>query len=153
MSNIKKGLTVFFTFFILMTFTACGKREALSLEEFNTIMEAEGYTITDATGQIAPKQITAISLALKDSYQIEFYVFTDADTAASVYAQNKSVFEENKPSGHVELYKNIGNYGYYSLTADGVYYLLSRVDNTMLYAVADAAYKSEINAMVKKIGY
>lgn len=153
MGYMKKALTVFLAVFCLMNLTACGKKEAISLDEFNTGMEAEGYTIIDATGQIAPEQITAISLALKDDYQIEFYVFTDGDTAASTYEQNKYIFEEYKSSGHVEVYKNIGNYSYYALTSDGIYYLLSRVDNTMIYVVADAEYKSEINAMVKKFGY
>lgn len=153
MGYMKKALTMFLAVFCLIGLTACGKKEAVSLEKFNALMEEEGYTIADATGQVAPEQITAISLAMNDYYQIEFYVFTDADAAASTYVHNQNIFEGYKSGGYVDVYKNIGNYNYYALTSNGVYYLISRIDNTMIYVVADAGKSSEVNAVVKKIGY
>ncbi|MGN1147178.1 MAG: hypothetical protein ACI4TB_02065 [Lachnospiraceae bacterium] len=153
MSRMKKVFVVFCMILGLTGMTACAKREAVSVEAFNAAMEEKGYTIQDATDQIPADYIQAISLALHDDYQIELYVFTGADAAASVFAQNKSVFEERKGNSNVEVSKDIGNYSYYSLTTGGQYYLLSRVDNTMLYVVADEKYKKEITEIIKEFGY
>ena len=44
-------------------------------------------------------------------------------------------------------------YKYYAFTADGNFYIISRIDQTMLYCVADSAYKDEIIGHIEKLGY
>ncbi len=137
----------------LLCLTSCGRREAISAGVFNSTMEEQGYVIVDATNQTQTEYVEAISLAQKDGYQIEFYVFSDVETAFSVFNQNKSLFEDKAGTGSIELSKDIGNYHFYSLTTNGNYYLLSQVDNTMCYVVADAEYKAEITDIIKLLGY
>lgn len=150
---LKRKKTVLWAMIALLCLTSCKKREAVSAEVFNRTMEEQGYEIADATNQIQTEYVEAISLAQKDGYQIEFYVFSDAKAAFSVFGQNKSLFEEYKGAGSFELSKDIGNYHFYSLTTNGMYYLLSQVDNTMCYVVADAEYKAEIADIIKFLGY
>lgn len=133
--------------------SGCTERKPVTEEEFQNIMGSAGFTITDATNQATGDSITAISLAIKDEYQIEFYVFTENKFAASAFIQNKSIFEGYKSGVSADVSKNIGNYAYYSLVSDGECYILARVDNTLLYAVADATYKKEITDFIQTLGY
>ncbi len=139
---------------MLVGLTACSKKTAISVEEFNDILESKGCTIEDATGQLAPESITAISLALSDDYQIEFYEFVDNETATAVFLENKTIFEGHTGSGaSAEITKNIMNYSYYSVSTSSTFYMLAQIDNTMLFVEADVAYKDEIVEIVKELGY
>ena len=144
---------VFFLILALFQLVACGGKTVVSLEDFNLLMEEKGYVIKDATEQIALDTIRAISLAINEDYQIEYYVFKDIGTAEAVFTQNKLLFEDNKTGGHIEQSRSYGNNSYYSLISGGNYYVLSRVDNTMIYVVADDDYKKEIADTIKELGY
>lgn len=137
----------------LFGLTGCVKKEAVTVKEFNQVMEDAGAEIVDATDQLSDRVVKEISLAVFDDYQIEFYVLTNEDTASAVFFENRAIFEENKGSVSSEISKSIGNYNYYALTSGGSCYLLARVDNTMLYVVADAGDKDEITEMFKTLGY
>ena len=150
---LKRKKTVVWAILALLCLTSCKRREAVSAEVFNGTMEKQGYVIADATNQTQADYVQAISLAQKDGYQIEFYVFSDAEAAFSVFSQNKSLFAEKEGTGSMELSKDIVNYHFYSLTSNGMYFLLSQVDNTMCYVVADAEYKAEITDIIKLLGY
>lgn len=154
MKHIKKGIAVFFCVGLMMWgLTGCASKEAVSVEVFNEVMEEKGYEIIDASEQYSEDVIEAISLALCEDYQIEFYVFSDSAAAAATYNQNKSLFEEERGTASVHIAKSIGNYSYFNMSSDGIFYLLARVDNTMLYVVADADYKGEIEKIIKELGY
>ncbi len=153
MKKILRLSVVFFVMLTMFSLMGCGEKTVVSLKDFNSLMEKKGYTIKDATEQITPARVQAISLAIKEDYQIEFYVFKDTRTAESVFAQNKLMFENNKSSGYIEQSRSFQNNSYYSLVSGGNFYLLSRVDHTMIYVVADADYKKEITETIKELGY
>lgn len=133
--------------------TGCAKREAVTVSEFNEVMEAAGYEIVDASGQLPGNVAKQISIALKEDYQVEFYVFVDTETAVYSFNKNRDLFEDNNGSYRTQVSKSIGNYSYFCLTCNDKIYLLSRVEDTMIYVVADADYKDDITAMLKKLGY
>ncbi|MBQ7781890.1 MAG: hypothetical protein IJ405_07705 [Lachnospiraceae bacterium] len=154
MKRLHKITTLVMMVIMLVGLTACTKKTAISVNEFNDIMESKGCTIVDATGQLVPESIPAISLALSDEWQIEFYEFVDNDTAAAVFQENKIIFERAADSGaSAEITKNIMNYSYYSASTSSTFYMLAQIDNTMLYVEADVAYKDEIVEIVKELGY
>ncbi|MGN0430917.1 MAG: hypothetical protein ACI4EQ_01005 [Lachnospiraceae bacterium] len=154
MKKLNKVIAMAMMMILLAGLTACGNRTAVSVSEFNNVLEDKGYIIEDATGQIAPESITAISLAVGDDYQIEFYEFKNNAAATAVFNENKNIFESYASGGaSAEITKNIMNYSYYSVTSSGTYYMLAKIDNTMLYAVADSEYKDEIVEIVKELGY
>ena len=154
MKRLHKITVIVMMVMMLVGLTACSKKTAISVEEFNDTLESKGYTIEDATGQLAPDSITAISLALSDNYQIEFYEFVDDRTATAVFQENKIIFERAADSGaSAEITKNLMNYNYYSASTSSTFYMLAKIDNTMLYVEADVAYKDEIVEIVKELGY
>ncbi|HKM34902.1 MAG TPA: hypothetical protein VJY54_09175 [Lachnospiraceae bacterium] len=152
-----KTKKIFVSILVVLTcitcLTGCTQKKPVTLEEFKNVMSSAGFTIVDATDQATGDSITAISLATKEEYQIEFYVFTENKFAASAFIQNQSIFESYESGSTYSLNKEIGNYAYYSLVSDGECYILARVDNTLMYAVADATYKNDITELAQKLGY
>lgn len=153
MKKSKFAFYIFAIFIYIISLTGCAEKKPVSVDEFQNVMSNAGFTMTDVTGQASTDSITAIRLAMKDTYQIEFYIFTENKFAASAFMQNKSIFEGYKNGVSSEISKNIGNYDYYSLVSGGDCYILARVDNTLLYTVADAAYKKEITGLLEQLGY
>ena len=153
MKKIHKLVVLTVLTITLAGLTACSNRTPVSVSDFNEIMEEKGFEIVDATGQVAPESITAISIAVNEDYQIELYEMVSDATATAVFAENKDIFEGYAEGSSLTLSKSIMNYSYYSVTNDGTYYALSKVGNTMIYVVADAEYKDEISDILKELGY
>lgn len=153
MKKLHKLVALATMMFMLAGLTACSNRTPVSVDDFDATMEEKGFEIVDATGQIAPDSITAISLAMNDNYQIEFYEMVDDATATAIYAENKAIFESYAVGSSATLSKNIMNYAYYSVTNSGTYYALAKIENTMIYVVADVEYKDEISEILKELGY
>jgi hypothetical protein len=80
-------------------------------------------------------------------------VLPSKDSAVASFNSNKSDFEQMKNSGSSTGEVNIGNHNYYGLTTDEGYYVVSRVDNTMIYVNSSAEYKDEIKEVLKVLGY
>ena len=134
--------------------TACGSKTALTNDQFIEKMESAGYQIADATEQFEEGAVEAVTIAfIDDKYQIEFYVLPSKDSAVASFNSNKSDFEQMKNSGSSTGEVNIGNHNYYGLTTDEGYYVVSRVDNTMIYVNSSAEYKDEIKEVLKVLGY
>ncbi len=153
MKKVYKMLAVALMTIMCIGLTACSNRTPVSVSDFNEIMEEKGFEIVDATGQVAPESITAISIAVNEDYQIELYEMVSDATATAVFAENKDIFEDYAIGSATTISKNIMNYAYYSVTSSGTYYALSKIGNTMIYVVADAEYKDEISEILKELGY
>lgn len=152
--SFRGKITVFLSLFLcLIGICGCGSKQPVTVSEFNEIMEEKGFRVSDATDHVKADYVVAISLALSDDYQIEFYVFTDKDSAVSVMEQNRSVFEETGGNTASTITKNLSNYSFFSLQSDGMYRMVAQIDNTLLYAVVEENHKSEIVELVKELGY
>lgn len=134
--------------------TACGSKTALTNDQFIEKMEAAGYQIVDASNQFGEGDVEAVTLAMMDEkYQIEFYVLPSNDQTVGAFNNNKSSFEQMKGSGASTSEVNLGNYNYYGLSTGEGYYVVSRIDNTMIFINASAEYKDEIKEVLKELGY
>lgn len=152
--SFRGKMAVFLSLFLcLIGICGCGSKQPVTVSEFNEIMEEKGFSVSDVTDHVKADYVEAISLAVADDYQIEFYVFSDKDSAASVMEQNRSVFEENEGNAATQITKNLSNYSFFSLQSEGMYRMVSRIDNTLLYAVVDKSYKDEIVEIIKELGY
>jgi len=149
----KKNILIFVLLLMVCGICGCGSKEVLTVESFNGIMIEKGFHISDVTEHVKADYVEAISLAIAEDYQIEFYVFSDSESAASVFEQNRSVFEEKSEEKGIQITKNLSNYSFFSMQEGGVYRLVARIDNTMLYVVADDVHKKEIVELIKELGY
>lgn len=149
----KKIILVGVLFSMLLILTGCGNKKALTTEEFTNLANENGFTISDATSQFTDSYVSKATLALKDGYQIEFYVIDNVENSKKMFEYNKNQFQNYKSGVSTELSKSVGNYSTYLLQSNGYYMYLSRIDNTLIYIRTDISYKEEVKSFVEKIGY
>jgi hypothetical protein len=136
--------------------TGCGNKTAITSSDFKTRMEAKGYIVQDATNQFSDYDyITQVYIALSSdyAYQIEFYELSNSDNASSFFNTNKSIFENSKSSSASETSVSTANNAKYTLTTNGQFKVVSRIDNTVIYLNVSESYKSTIKDVLKDLGY
>ena len=140
---------------VLFVLTGCSEKPSINSSDFKSISENSGYTVYDITSQYSEYSYIESALVAKSSwdYQVEFYLLTDDSYAVSMFNNNKSTFESYKGSSSVDSSVDLANYSTYSLTSNGYYMYLSRIDNTLLYLRVDDSYKSNVKNLVSKLGY
>ncbi|PRR79712.1 hypothetical protein [Clostridium vincentii] len=149
----KRILGVLLVVGMLLVLSGCSKKEAVTADGFKSTMEDAGYTITDSTKQFEGQPVDSVQLAVKDEYQIEFFVVPTVDQAQNAYNQNKSNFEKAETSSSLMKSVEMKNFSYYAMTSGGIYYVVSRVDNTFIYVHAPEIYKDEISDIISELGY
>ena len=130
-------------------------KQSLKAEEYKNIMEEKGYNTLDATGQFTQKFVKKVYLAVSNesTYQIEFYEIDTEKNAKDFYDNNKKIFEDSKTSGSVDSYVELGNHEKYTLKTGDTYKVISRIDNTIVYANVSKEFKADVNKVIKDIGY
>ena len=136
---------------LMLAMAGCSDKTPATLDDFKGAMEQAGYHIVDASGQFDKSIAESVTVAVKDSGQVEFFLLTSEDNAAASFETNKSKLEAK--SGGVRSSVSAGNYAFYNLTKDGIYYSVSRVGETMIYAEAPEAQKDEVSERVDSLGY
>lgn len=141
---------------VLVVFNTLNKEKTpISANTFNTTMESKGYIMTDTTSQFAQygNYMSKSYAAQKTGYQIEFYELSSEENAISMYNTNKTKFESQKSNDSASAIASMNNYATYSLTTNGKYKYLSRIDNTLVYIDVDESYKDVVKDIMKEIGY
>ena len=133
--------------------TACGSQKAITGDEFTSKMEAAGYAVYDISDQYSADIIYQALIAQKDDYQIEFYDLITTDDAISAFDYNKSDFESLQGTSAKNTNVEFSNGGRYTLTIDGSYKLISRIDNTFIYLDVPEKYKDDVVKVLKELGY
>lgn len=155
----KKILLSILGILMLFTFSACKKeeetRKPITSDSFETVAESIDYETKDVTKTLSSnKGITKAMVArVENKYQIEYYTLDDAEVAQKMYNRNKKRFETQKKSKDKAEEINSNNYSEYKLTTNGKYKLLSKIDNTLLYADVDEQYKDNVINFAKQLGY
>lgn len=156
MRKVKCFMMGVLCFVVLFTLTGCGNKTSITSDDFKNKMESNGYTVQDATNQMASYDyIKKVYIAISNdsTYQIEFYELSDSDYATSFFNNNKSIFEDSKSSVSTETSVNLGNHNKYSLTANDKFKVVSRIDNTVVYLDVDENYKSSVKDILDDLGY
>ena len=131
------------------------EKEYMSASEFYDEMEDEGFVMVDVTSQYEAYGIDEAYLAVKPNqdYQIEFYELGSLGKAENMFETNKENFEDRAGSTRSKTSYGIGNYDVYSLTSNGDFMYLCRVDNTLLYVDVDDRYKDEVREIIDELDY
>jgi len=156
MMFMKKYVSVFLLLLIFCTVLAgCGKKEPINAESFNDIMTDKGYLVLDSAELYdADTSILESSyIAVGDGYQIEFLEFKKEKDAKYSYGLNVEKFKSNKGSSHLSSSKDFFNYSTFNLTSDDHFYIVSRIDNTLIYSEAPEEFKDEIKKVFEELGY
>ena len=154
MKKAKLLLTVAAVLLLTALLASCGNKTPQTGTGFTDIMKNAGFEVLDVTDTTDTDGLaSAVIIALGENYQIEFYELVDSETGEAVFYENKEIFDEEHAVKTMSTSVSMGNYNYYAFNAGGEFHLVSRIENTMLYCVADVAYKDEIVDHVKTLGY
>ena len=148
MKSLARVLLVLATLF---TLTACGKKEEITVNDFNQIMREEGFYVTDISDEMEDTNISNVYTANNKEFQIEFYVFKSEDTAKEAFSSNKEMFNQDKDYEGKE--KNEDTYDEYIQETSDYYNVLKRVGKTLLYASVNVDYKGDVKSAINKLGY
>ena len=152
MKKIRRTMIIGLLFVFLLG-TGCGNKEAITANEFVQKMEENEFLVVDITDQYDDKLLSAVQIAYSDEYQIEFYIFNEIDQAIRDFNQNKDHFAESKVQGAIESTVSVGNHSKYTLRSAGRYMVISRIENTFIYLNTPVDYTTEIEEILKNLGY
>lgn len=153
--KIKKITFAVLCMLLMFTLTGCGSKTAITNDEFINKVESHSLTTTDVTSQYSSYDYVKSATVAQSSsdWQIEFYVLDDENYATSMFNTNQSTFESYKGSASSESSASMGNYATYTLTSNGYYMHLCRIDNTLLYVRVNDTYKDTVKDIIKDLGY
>lgn len=132
------------------------EKTSITASSFKNFMEQKGYIVSDANSQFSEYDyVKQVYVATNGnySYKIEFYELSDENYAMSFYNNNKSIFESSKGSASAETSASLKNYSKYTLSSNGKYMVVSRIDNTVVYLNVDDSYKDTVKDLLKELGY
>lgn len=141
----------------VLLLTACGSKKAITGQEFINTMLDQNFKVLDVKedqfSDYEEIKEAYVALSENEEYQIEFYVLDNNDSAVRLYNHNKEIFEDSKSGMSTDSYVNLKNLNKYTLSTDGRFKVLSRIDNTMAYLNVESEYKDEVTTILKKLGY
>lgn len=152
--KIKKCLLVLSILLMLFTLTGCSKT-VKTTADFKKIAEENNLVVADVYSQYSAYSFFKEATAVKstDGWQIEFYVLSDEDHAVSMFDTNQKIFEDSKGKNSSSSSSEGSNFQKYTITTDGYYMHVCRVENTLLYLRVEEKFKSDVKKIVKKLGY
>lgn len=147
---MKKITKIFVLIIMVVLLSACGEKTALKSEELVSILSNNGFIVNDVTDQMEDSSVTYVASANNGKFQIEYYVFETKKQAKAAYTNNKKSFETNKTEGK----ETSGDtYNKYVQELSDTYNVITRVDNTLLYASVNIEYKGTLKNVIKDLGY
>ncbi len=141
---------------MLLLVTACSiSKSEISKEEYIKKAEKNKLIVVDVLDQFAGNEEmeSATVAASPENWQVEFYVLDSKEAAKKMYNKNKEEFEAISNVKKIETNMNGTNYEKYTQETEGLYMVLTRVDNTLLYVKAPDNAKEPINSFIKELGY
>ena len=156
---MKKGLKIALIIFIsIILVLIIGLSIFMSIKGNKKPIDADRFTeITSELGYDTSKVTTSSTVidsyrAKKADYEINFYV-TSNELAKKNFDRIKLEYENNKDSSSIETSVSIGNYAKYSLSTNGYYMIVTKIDNTVMFTKVSEQYKNIIKDAFDKLGY
>lgn len=134
---------------------ACSmKKEAIDEDQFIKIMKSEGFEVVNIEHQFEQYgYYEEVLVATNENYRIDFYELEDESYAKKLYNKNKQTIESGIEGKYVNTDSDLINNSKYTLTNKGIYTVISRVDDTIIYLSVSSDYKNEVQEILKKLGY
>ncbi len=136
-----------------------GKKTAVTPEKFIEVLTAHDIPYEDITAELAletkeyEQGLFGEGTDPASYVQAEYYRLVSESAAQRFFGSVKAAFEAQKGNVSGSTSAELGNYAIYSLTTNGSYYYIARVDQTVVIFVADKSCKDQVKAMCKAMGY
>lgn len=141
---------------LALSLSACKEMTPTTPDTFKSTMESFGYTVIDKTDQYesdSNTEIEAMYVATKGSIQLGFVFCSSSDQALDMYASSLENFKEKETTANLSTSVNFGNHSKCTLDNGKEYMVFSRIEDTCVAAMAENTKKSEINELLKELGY
>ena len=140
---------------VLVFISGCENKKPITAETFQKAMEKREYKVLDYTESYADAGVKKVleSADIDNNFGIKYFEFNSENEAKDFYEFNQNILEDNNNVKESQIKTEINNYQKYSLTADDQFYVLSRIDNTVVTVDAPKKYKKEMKKMLEEIGY
>jgi len=142
---------------MIMTLTACSPKVALSADDFDSIMTAAGYGAMDGEFLLTDdsRNTGLLSYFIADclSFHVEYFAFDSEMTARQNFNSFRNSFEDGRGRTSSTSEVNVSNYNKFTITTDGQFSVVTRVENTLVVVSASSEYKAEVNAVLDLLGY
>lgn len=148
---MKKLIRILVAIVIMISVTACTQGKKLTEGELESKLIKMDFILSDITNEMEDSSVKKVMVANNNKIQIEYYVFKSEESAKEAYQTNLETLKENKKY-KVEEKKN-NNYSKSTQTTDNLYNVIVRTGDTMIYSSVNVNYKSDINKVIKKLGY
>ena len=144
-------------FVIVLLFSACGgSREAISAEEFTSLMTEAGHRVEDAIhifDNESDTQVTDYLVADCGDFIVEFLVYETEERARQVFANIRGEIEGMRSGTSTYSSVNTSHFSRYRLTSGGYHGVVSRISNTIVVVVTSADNRAEVDAVLELLGY
>lgn len=152
-NNIFLKITLCLMMIILLT--GCENKKAINSHEFKEKATSNNYIVSDITSQFEKSKIVdnAVTANKLGAWVVEFYTLKSDSNAEYMFNYNKEKASNEKAKNSKEVSSSSGNFSTYSLTNNGYYIYICKVDNTLLYTKVNEEYKDEVNKFIQELGY
>lgn len=140
---------------IIILLTGCKNKKAINSNDFKEKATSNNYIVSDITSQFEKSKIVenAVTANKLGAWVVEFYTLKNDSSAKYMFNYNKEKVSSEKVKNSKEVSSSSGNFSTYSLTNNGYYIYICKVDNTLLYTKVNEQYKNEVNKFIQELGY
>ena len=140
---------------ICILITLSGMTTPLTANEFTIRMEEAGFTVEDIGYQFTEDDGVISALAVRTEYfDVLFAVFYTQSGARIKYNTNQRNLEElSRGIASSTTFVSIMNYRKFTKTFAGQYFVLSRIDNTLIVANTTLEYRAALDDILRVLGY
>jgi len=136
--------------------TGCFSKTVISSSEFTTKMSGLGYTVIDITDQYSSIDYVnhvIVAQNVSNNFQIEYFELSNSEYASQAYLTNINTMESSKGSSATGTSFSGTNYQKQTQSSNGEYWVVSRVDNTFIFAHTSDVNKDAVNNVLDTLGY
>lgn len=164
---MKKIICVLVAFACLLSLTCCSifkPKDPISAGDFLEILsEDDGCAVEETTEEkvnslelgddnLAPQFEKVISATkMNKGIQIDFYERKEVSDAKALYKASKRLLDDYDRTSTTVV--NAANYSRYTAHISDEYYIISRIENTIVLASTDYEYKEDLVDKMREIGY
>ncbi|MBQ7433930.1 MAG: hypothetical protein IJV50_10820 [Lachnospiraceae bacterium] len=169
--NYRIGAVLIASFFLCMCNGCSNSRTAVDTATLFSTVDTKKYSIYDTSGQFTSGAVVSAYKISSEDLWIEYYVLPSVEQASKAFQNNKDTFRQAVPAlseptailkgmqettATIPYYEDTvsgSNYERYALLTEDNYYVVSRIDTTLVYISTARKNLKAANRFLKSIGY
>lgn len=148
---MKKKIMICVMLVCTLFLTGCLKKTKINVSSFEDTLKEEGYVVEIASKDYLTNDTKSMaSAASKNGYSINYIEYYDDDKAKDFFDETYDKYEN---SCNIKTETNGTNYNTFKCDTGEEYIAITRVENTVVFALSSKDNKDDIKKILKKIKY